>query len=82
MKEIVLGVEGMMCGMCESHINDAIRNKYPNIKKVSSNRKKKETVIQCEDILDKEELNNIITEVGYTMTSYDIREKKKGLFGR
>ena len=82
MKEIVLGVEGMMCGMCESHINDAIRNKFPNIKKVSSNRKKKETIIQSEDILDKEELNKIITEVGYTMTSYDIREKKKGLFGR
>ncbi len=82
MKEIVLGVEGMMCGMCESHINDAIRNKFPNIKKVSSNRKKKETVIQSEDILDKEDLNKIITEVGYTMTSYDIREKKKGLFGR
>ena len=82
MKEIVLGVEGMMCGMCESHINDAIRNKFPNIKKVSSNRKKKETIIQSEDILDKEDLNKIITEVGYTMTSYDIREKKKGLFGR
>ena len=24
MKEIILKVEGMQCGMCESHVNDAV----------------------------------------------------------
>ena len=26
MYQITLGIDGMMCGMCESHINDAVRN--------------------------------------------------------
>lgn len=25
MKKITLKIDGMMCGMCESHVNDAIR---------------------------------------------------------
>ena len=29
MVETILKVNGMMCGMCESHINDAVRNAYP-----------------------------------------------------
>ena len=28
MYEIILGVEGMRCGMCEAHVNDAIRNNF------------------------------------------------------
>ena len=28
MKKITLGIDGMACNMCESHINDAIRNNY------------------------------------------------------
>lgn len=33
-------VNGMMCGMCESHVNDAVRKAFP-VKKVSSSRSKK-----------------------------------------
>ncbi len=29
MKQIILQVDGMMCGMCESHVNDAIRRAFP-----------------------------------------------------
>ena len=28
MIKTTLGIEGMMCGMCESHINNAIRNNF------------------------------------------------------
>ena len=35
MVKFTLGVEGMACGMCESHINDEIR-KNLKVKKVSS----------------------------------------------
>ena len=35
MQEITVGVDGMMCGMCESHVNDAVRTAFP-VKKVSS----------------------------------------------
>ena len=35
-------VNGMMCGMCEAHVNDAVRKACP-VKKVSSSRSKNQT---------------------------------------
>ena len=35
MYKVTLKVEGMVCGMCESHINDAVRRAFP-VKKVAS----------------------------------------------
>ena len=28
MTKTVLKIDGMMCGMCEAHVNDAIRNAF------------------------------------------------------
>ena len=47
MYQITLGIDGMMCGMCESHINDAVRNAFP-VKKVTSSHSRGETVILSE----------------------------------
>ena len=38
MLKYILKIDGMMCGMCEAHINEAIRAAF-NVKKVSSLRK-------------------------------------------
>ena len=35
MIETTVKIDGMMCSMCESHVNDAIRN-HLNVKKVSA----------------------------------------------
>ena len=35
MIKTTIGIDGMMCGMCESHINDVIRREF-KVKKVSS----------------------------------------------
>ena len=43
----VVKIDGMMCGMCEAHINDAIRRNF-NVKKVKSSHSKGETVIESE----------------------------------
>jgi copper chaperone CopZ len=48
MEQITLGIEGMACGMCEAHINDVVRNNFP-VKKVTSSRQKKQTVILTEN---------------------------------
>ena len=37
-------VNGMMCGMCEAHVNDAVRKACP-VKKVSSSRSKNQTEV-------------------------------------
>ena len=44
MTETKLKIDGMMCGMCESHINDAIRRAF-NVKKVTSSHSKGETTV-------------------------------------
>lgn len=40
MWKYTIQVNGMMCGMCESHVNDAVRKAFP-VKKVTSSRSKK-----------------------------------------
>lgn len=37
MKKTTVGVEGMMCEMCESHVNDAVRAAF-DVKKVKSSK--------------------------------------------
>ena len=44
MQKITVKVDGMQCGMCEAHVNDAVRAAFP-VKKVTSSHSKKETVI-------------------------------------
>ena len=52
MVEITVGIEGMACGMCEAHINEAVRNAF-KVEKVSSSHTKKRTVIIAkQDILE------------------------------
>ena len=64
MIKTTLKIEGMECSMCEAHINDAIRRSF-NVKKVKSNRKKKETVIESETPLDPEKIRDTIEKTGY-----------------
>ena len=42
--KITIKIDGMMCGMCEAHINDDIRREFP-VKKVTSSHSKGETAI-------------------------------------
>ena len=48
MYRITVNVDGMACGMCEAHVNDAVRKAF-DVKKVSSSHSKKQTVIVTED---------------------------------
>lgn len=82
MYQITLGIDGMMCGMCESHINDAVRNAFP-VKKVTSSRSKGQTVILSETEIPEADLQPVIAEMGYELTSYACAPyEKKGLFHR
>ena len=41
MEKIVVKVDGMQCGMCEAHVNEAVRATFP-VKKVTSSHAKGE----------------------------------------
>lgn len=68
MVQITLKIQGMMCGMCESHINDAIRQAFP-VKKVTSSHTKGKTEILAENPLDEEKLKSVLAATGYTVRS-------------
>ena len=69
MSKMILGVEGMMCPMCEAHVNDAVRNNF-KVKKVKSSREKNETVILAKEEIPEDKLREVIEATGYKMTSY------------
>ena len=71
MNKYSLNVEGMMCGMCEAHVQDAVRKVVPTAKKVKANRKKNLVTFKAEEV-DKELLIKTITETGYTATDLEI----------
>lgn len=75
-------VDGIMCGMCEAHVNEAIRREFA-VKKVTTSHKKKETVILTEEELDEEKLKKAIASLGYDMGKVKKEPyQKKGLFSR
>jgi len=79
MIETTVGVEGMMCGMCEAHVNDAIRNAF-EVKKVKSSHANKQTIIYSETELDVEKLKGTIAAMGYDVTSVESKPYKRKKF--
>lgn len=80
MVKTTVKIDGMMCGMCEAHINDCIRNNF-KVKKVSSSHSKKQCVILSEAGLDWDSLKDAINKTGYTFVSLSEEPyEKKGLF--
>lgn len=82
MKKTVLNIDGMMCGMCESHVNDAIRAAF-DVKKVTSSHAKGRTEILSENGIDEKKATETLAAIGYKVTGYseeEEAEKKKKFF--
>ena len=81
MVQITVNINGMACSMCESHINDAVRNTY-KVKKVNSSHSKNQTIIVTETDIADDSLKFLIESAGYEFVSAERSEyKKRGLFG-
>ena len=83
MLRITLKIDGMACGMCEAHINDAVRQNF-RVKKVTSSYKKGETVILAEQAPEEERLRAVIDGTGYVLKELHCEtasEGGSGLFG-
>lgn len=80
MYQITLNIDGMMCAMCESHVNDAVRNAFP-VKKVTSSHSRGETVILSETAIPEAELRPVFTKLGYALTAMPAPPmRKRGCF--
>ena len=80
MKQYIIEVEGMRCGMCEAHVNDAIR-KVNGVIKVNSSHVKKQTVVICNDDITVDTIKDAINKEGYTTNNYQENKVEKKLFG-
>ena len=79
MVKTILKIEGMMCGMCESHINAAIR-KHFDVKKVKSSHKKGQTVVVSYEKIDLKALKKVIDKTGYILISVNQNEEGRCTF--
>ena len=80
---ITIGVDGMMCGMCEAHVAGAIRQAFPEARKVNASRKKKQVTLEIDRTLTEEEVRGVIEKTGYDFTGIHTEQasEKKRRFG-
>ncbi|MCR5693640.1 MAG: heavy-metal-associated domain-containing protein [Clostridia bacterium] len=82
MNLITVKIEGMMCGMCEAHVCDAIRRYYPNAKKVKASRTRRMLSFVIDEPVDIGKLETVINNTGYSFISAESEVyKKKSIFG-
>lgn len=85
MFETTVCIDGMMCGMCEAHIGDVIRQNF-DVHRVSASHKKGRAVIVSAQPIDEAALRAAIEKTGYAVTAVSVRTladapKKGGLLG-
>lgn len=81
MYKTIAKVDGMRCGMCESHVNDVVRRNF-DVKKVNASHAKGEVEIVSEQPVDEQKLRFAVGEQGYVVGTVTSEEyKQKGLFG-
>ncbi len=82
MTKITVKVDGMMCGMCESHVNDAVRKAF-TVRKVTSSHSRGQTVILTDNDIDEDALRSAIGATGYEVKVVSKEPyEKKGWFHR
>lgn len=82
MLKITLEVEGMHCGMCETHVNDVVR-RVEGVKKVASSHAKGRTEVVAEDSVNTALIKEAIAKQGYGVGKVASEPyEKHGLFSR
>lgn len=83
MTKTTLKIDGMMCGMCEAHVNDAIRGCVPAVKKLTTSHSKGTAVLVTEEPVDETALRAAVDKTGYEVLSVQSEPyEKRGLFRR
>ena len=79
MKKVNLNIDGMHCSMCESHVNDVLRD-VKGVKKASSNYHKNTASVITEDDIDVNEIVNALSKEGYKVIDYKVEDYVKKPF--
>lgn len=66
MKEIILNVEGMMCGGCEKRIQNAVSS-IEGVIKVSANHENGTVTVSVTQEIDQNKIKEKIENIGFTV---------------
>ena len=80
MNKYILGIDGMKCGMCEIHVEEAIEKKI-KAKRVKASRIKNNLIVITEDNLSEDDFLDMLEPTGYRITSFERAVAVKKLFG-
>ena len=67
MVKVTVNVEGMMCGHCEAHVNEAIRKAF-GAEDVVSSHESNTTVFTAPEKVDEDKVRQTIKDAGYEVT--------------
>ena len=70
MNKYILGIDGMGCGMCEIHVEEAIK-KNMKIKKANASHIKNRLVVFSEEGFTLDDFKNALDPTGYRITSFE-----------
>ena len=78
--KMVVKVDGMMCSMCETRINEIVYRNF-DVKKAAADRKKGCVVILSEKMPEPDRIREVIEETGYTVSEITSEPyQKRSLF--
>ena len=85
MYKTTLAVDGMMCGICEQHVREAVQNALEErgiaAKKITASRKHKEVAVIAEQPVEERLLRSAIQATGYDTGDYkNAPDEEKGFF--
>ena len=74
-----VGIDGMMCGQCKSHVSSLL-SKIKGALTVKADPFKKRASICSPDSISKEQIKEALKESGYRVLSYESHQEEKGPF--
>ena len=80
MNKYIVGIDGMKCGMCEMHVEEAIR-KNIELKKVNASHLKNEVVVITEQDLLEQDFKRLFEPTGYRVVAFRKTVAEKSFFG-
>lgn len=82
MTKITFSVDGMMCPMCEAHVNESVRNAF-KVKSVAASHKEHSVTVVLEDASLSDAIAEVIAKQGYKVNSSTSEPyEKPGLFAK
>ena len=78
--KVTLTIDGMMCGMCETHVKQAIRSAVPSARHITANHTKGIAAFMLNSTTSISEINeglsNAMNPLGYRIESIQIKDSK------